>query len=129
MWSSQLRRAFLLTFVCAMDYRSSAKNAGRHRALQRRGIAAQRHPRRLDARHQPVLGDRDEQQVEEEPLVVRRLAAGEQQMEVLGEAQPAHQVAGQVAAPNLDPVWIRLADMGGGILQRWSTLPRGGRGG
>ena len=61
-------------------------------------------------RHQPVLGDRDEQQVEEEALVVGRLAAGEQQVEVLGEAQPPHQIAGEVAAAHLDAVGLGTAD-------------------
>ena len=44
-------------------------------------------------------------------LVLGRLLAGEQQVEVLGEAQAAHQVAGEVAPADLDPVGIRLADV------------------
>ena len=56
-----------------------------------------------------MLGDRDEQQVEEEALVVGRLAPGEQQVEVLREAHPAHQVAAEVSPPHLDPVGIGLA--------------------
>jgi hypothetical protein len=32
-------------------------------------------------------------------------------MEVLGEAQPAHQVAGEVASPDFDPVRIGLRDL------------------
>ena len=39
---------------------------------------------------------------------------GEQQVEVLGEAQPAHQVAGEVASSHLDPVGIGLADVADG---------------
>jgi hypothetical protein len=37
----------------------------------------------------PCLGDREEQQIEEDPLLVGRLLAGEQNVEVLGEAEPA----------------------------------------
>ena len=36
-------------------------------------------------------------------------------MEVLGEAQPAHQVAAEVAPPHLDPVGIGLADVADGV--------------
>ena len=57
-----------------------------------------------------MLRDRDEQQVEEVTLLVGRLLAGEQEVEVLRERQPAHQVAGQIASPDLDPVRIRLGD-------------------
>jgi hypothetical protein len=32
-------------------------------------------------------------------------------MEVLREAQPAHEVSGEVASPDLDPVRMRMADM------------------
>jgi hypothetical protein len=78
--------------------------------LQGAGVCRERHPRRDVGGHHPVLGDRDEQQVEEEALVVGGLAAREQEVEVLGEAQPAHQVAAEVASPHFDPVRIGLAD-------------------
>jgi hypothetical protein len=58
-----------------------------------------------------VLGDRDQQRVEEEALVLRRLAAGEQEVEVLGEAEPPHQLAREVAPPDLDAVGMGLADL------------------
>ena len=90
----------------------------RDRALQRVGVGGERHPGRDVRRHHPVLGDRDEQDVEEEPLLVRRLAAREEQVEVLGEAEPAHQVAGQVAAANLDPVRVGLGDPADGRSRR-----------
>ena len=83
---------------------------GRDRALQRARIGGERHPRRDVRGHHPVLGDRHEQQVEEEALLLGRLLAGQQQVEVLGEAQPAHQVAGEVAAAHLDAVGVGLAD-------------------
>ena len=66
--------------------RAGAEDPGRDRALERVRVGRERHPRGDVRRHQPVLGDRDEQQVEEEALVLGRLVAGEQQVEVLGEA-------------------------------------------
>ena len=95
----------------AEDDRAAAEDPRRDGALQRSGVGGERHARGDVGGHHPVLGDRDEQQVEEEALVLGRLAAGEQQVEVLGEAQPAHQVAGEVAPPHLDPVGIGLADV------------------
>ena len=47
------------------------------------GIGGERHPRGDVRGHHPVLGDRDQQQIEEVALVLGRLAAGQQQMEVL----------------------------------------------
>ena len=70
------------------DDRPAAEDPCRDRALQRSGVRRQRHPRRDVGGHHPVLGDRDEQQVEEEVLVGGRLAASEQQVEVLREADP-----------------------------------------
>jgi hypothetical protein len=91
--------------------------------VQRRRVRGQRHPRRDAGRHHPVLGNRDEQQVEEEPLVVGRLFAGQEEMEVLGEGQPAHDVAGQVASANLDAVGVGLGDPARGIRHRRASLP------
>ena len=79
----------------AEDDRAAAEDPRRDGALQRSGVGRERHARGDVGGHHPVLGDRDEQQVEEEALVLGRLAPGEQQVEVLGEAQPAHQVAGR----------------------------------
>ena len=90
---------------------TSAENPRGDGSLQRSGICSEGNPSRDVGRHHPVLGDRDKQQVEEEPLLLVRLAAGEQQVEVLREAQPAHQIAGEVAPPHLDPVRIGLADL------------------
>ena len=84
---------------------------GRDGALERAGVGGERHPRGDVRRHHPVLGDRDEQQVEEVALVRGRLLAAQQQVEVLREAQPPHQVAAEVAAAHLDPVRIGLADV------------------
>jgi hypothetical protein len=61
-----------------------------------------------------VLGDCDEQEVEEEALVLVRLAAGEQEVEVLGEAQPAHEIAREISSPHFDPVGEGLADVADG---------------
>ena len=57
-----------------------------------------------------MLGDRDEQQVEEEALLGGRLAAGEQQVEELREGQRAHQVAAEVASPHVDAIRVGLTD-------------------
>ena len=57
-----------------------------------------------------MLGDGNQQKVEEEALVFGRLAAGKQKVEVVGEADPAHQIARQVAAAHLDAVRMRLAN-------------------
>jgi hypothetical protein len=94
--------------------RAAAEDPSGDRALERLRGGRQRHPSGHVGGHHPVLGDRDQQQVEEEALVLGRLVAGEQQVEVLGEAEPAHQVAGEVAATHLDAVRIGLADLGGG---------------
>ena len=40
-----------------------------------------------------------------------RLLAGEQEMEVLAEAEPSHQLAAEIAPAHLDPVGIGLADV------------------
>ena len=95
----------------AEDHRAAAQDPRRDGPVQRFGVGRKRHARSDVGGHHPVLGDRDEQQVEEEALVLGRLAAGQQQVEVLGEAQPAHQVAAEVASPDLDPVRIGLADV------------------
>ncbi len=94
----------------AEDHRAAAEDPGSDGALERVRVGGERHPGRDVRRHQPVLGDRDEQQVEEVALLLGRLLAGQEQVEVLGEAQPAHEVAGKIAAANLDPVGVRLAD-------------------
>ncbi len=98
-------------FGGAEDDGAGAEDPRRDGSLQRSGVCRKRHPGRNVGRHQPVLGDADQEQVEEEALLLRRLAAGEQQVEVLGEAQPAHQLAAQVAPADLDPVGIGLADV------------------
>ena len=98
-------------FVCrSEDHGSAAQDARGNGALQRVRIGRQRHPRRDVRGHHPVLGDRDQQQVEEEALVLARLCAGEQQVEVLREAEPAHQIAGQITPAHLDAIGMRLAD-------------------
>ena len=76
-------------------HRAGAEDPRRDGALKRVGVGGERHPRRDVRRHHPVLGDRDQQQVEEEALVVGGLVAGQQQVEVLGEREPSHQVAGR----------------------------------
>jgi hypothetical protein len=104
----------------AEDDRATAEDAGRHGTLERARIGVQRHPRRDVRRHHAVLGDRHQQQVEKVALVVARLLTGQQQVEVGGEAESAHDVARQIASPDLDTVGVGLGDgadgaAGGGL--------------
>ena len=94
----------------AEDHRAAAEDPGRDGSLQRIRIRRKRHPRGDVRRHEPVLGDRHEQQVEEEALLLGRLLAREEQVEVLREREPAHEVAGQVAPAHLDAIGVGLAD-------------------
>ena len=100
----------------AEDHRSAPQDARRDRALERAGIGRERHPSRDVRRHHPVLGDRHEQRIEEEALLLRRLAAGQQKMEVLGEADVPDQLVRQIAAAYLDTIRISLADVGDRIV-------------
>jgi hypothetical protein len=61
--------------------RAGAEDARSDGRLQRGRVRRERHPR-CDVRgHHPVLGDRDEQQVEEEALGSGRLVPGQEQVE------------------------------------------------
>jgi hypothetical protein len=55
-------------FGRTQHHRSAAEDAGGNGALQRLGRGRQRHARRLHARHQAVLGDRDQRRVQHPPL-------------------------------------------------------------
>ena len=99
----------------AEHHRAASENPRCHGSLQRAWIRGQRHPRRDVRRHHPVLGDRDEEEVEEVDLLLGRLLPGEQQVEVGGERNVAHQLARQVATPHLDPVGVRLTDVADGV--------------
>ena len=70
----------------AEDDRPAAEDPGGDRALERSGIGREGHPGRDVRGHHPVLGDGDQEQVEEVALLVGRLLAREQEVEVLGEA-------------------------------------------
>ena len=110
-------RASVLEQPCALlrrpeHDRPRPEDPGRYRAVERSGIGGERHPRGHVRRHHPVLRDRHEQQVEKEALLLRRLVAGEQQVEELREAQAAHEVAGQVAPAHVDAVGVGLTDRG-----------------
>ena len=59
---------------------------GGDRALQRLGRGGERHAARRDARHEAVLGDRDQRRVEHAALRRRRQLAGDEQPGVVGEA-------------------------------------------
>ena len=64
----------------AEDYGSGAQDSSRDCALQRARICRERHPGGDVRRHHPVLGDRDQQDVEEVPLLLGRLLAREEQV-------------------------------------------------
>ena len=93
----------------AQDHRPGAEDPRGDGAVQRSGVGGEGHPRGDVGGHHPVLGDRDQEQIEEEALLRARLPPGEQQMEVLGEREPSHQVAREVPSAHLDPVGIGLA--------------------
>ncbi len=57
-----------------------------------------------------MLGDGDQQEVEEVALFRRRIAAGHQEEEELGETLPAHQIADEVATANLDAIDLGMAE-------------------
>src|SRR4051794_41127663 len=65
---------------------AAAEDTRSDRALQVVRTRGERHARGLRRRSQAVLGDRDEQQIEEEALVGARLPSGYQEKEELGEA-------------------------------------------
>ena len=92
----------------AEDDRAGAEDPGRDRSLEGVRIGEERHPGSDVRRHHPVLGDRDEQRVEEEALLLGRLLAGEQEIEVLAEADPAHQVAAEIPPTDFDAIGIGL---------------------
>ncbi len=58
-----------------------------------------------------MLGDRNQQGVKEEHLVLGRLLASEQQMEEVGEADVTDQLARQIAPADLDAIGMGLADV------------------
>ena len=99
----------------ADDNRPDAQDPRSDRSLERFRVGRERHPRRDIGRHHPVLRECDQHEIQEEALLLGRLAAREQEVEVLGEGQPAHQVAGEVAPAHLDPVRVGLADVSDGF--------------
>ena len=61
-------------------YDAAPEDSGGHGSLQGSRVGGERHSRRDVGRHHPVLRDADEEHIEEEAVVVGRLAAGEQQV-------------------------------------------------
>ena len=98
----------------AQDHRAAAEHAGGDRALKRGGIGVVGHARRLDRRRQPMLGERDQAQIEKEALLLGRRAAGREQKDIFGEGRAAHEVAGEIASAHRDPIARRRGDRGPG---------------
>jgi len=92
----------------AQDDGAAAEEAGGDGRLQGARVGVERHPGGDVGGHHPVLGDRHQQEVEEVALVVGRLLARQQQVEVGGERQPAHQVAAEIAAAQILPLVPRF---------------------
>ena len=99
----------------AEDDRAAAEDPGRDRALQRVGVGRERHARGDVRGHHPVLGDRDEQQVEEVALVLAsaRSPVSSRWKYSVKLSLPIRSPR-QVAAAHLDPVGIGLADVADG---------------
>jgi hypothetical protein len=105
---------------------TAAEDTGRDRALERPGIGGQRHPRNLVGGHEAVLGYGDQQEVQEESLVRGRLLTGQKEVEVIGEAHPAHKVTAEVPAPDRNGTGIGRADRRGraaGVPNQHHYLP------
>ena len=58
-----------------------------------------------------MFGERDQTEIEEEALVVGRRAARREKKDELGEARATHQIGGQVAPANPNPVGRRGGDL------------------
>ena len=100
----RLRQKLAAQFGRSSQNRTAAEKPGGQSALQRLGIGGERHPRRLHRRHHAVLGDRDKQEVQKIALVLGRLMAGQQQMEIFGKTEPSHQVIAEIATAHFDAV-------------------------
>ena len=102
-------------FSGAKDDRAAAEDACGDRTLKAVGRGGKRHTGRLRRRRQAVLGDRDQQRIEEEALLLAGVLPGDQEEKVVGEALAAHQVVAEVAAMHLDAGRIGRADAGNGL--------------
>jgi len=92
----------------------SAEHAGCDRALKRGGIGVVGHARRLGGRRQPMLGKRNQAEIEKEALRLSRRPAGREQEGIFGEGQSAHEVVDEVASAHRHPVARRRGDRGPG---------------
>jgi hypothetical protein len=99
----------------SQNHRARAENPRRDCTLQRARVGGERHPGGDVGRHHSVLGDRNEQEVEEVALFLGRLSAGDEQVKILREGQAAHQVAREVPTAHLDSVGVGLAHVRDGL--------------
>jgi len=96
----------------ARNYRAYAEEPSGHRALPSFRRSRERHAGGLHARHEPVLGDRHQHRVGEEALLVGRHRAGDEEVEIVGEAHLSDQVAAKVEAAHGDRIGVRRRDRG-----------------
>jgi hypothetical protein len=65
-----------------------------------------------------MFGDGDEEQVEEKPLLLGWLLAGDEEKEKVGEAVMPHDLVGEILAADLDVFRVRRTD----ARNRWTGL-------
>ena len=103
----------------AEEHAAGAEQPGGHRALDRLRRAGVGEPRRERARREAVIGERHEHRVEQAALLRRGLAPRDEQIRELGEREPAHDLARQVAAGH--------RDLGRGSPRRSTCAPNRGQ--
>ena len=96
----------------AQEHRAGAEQAGGDRSLERLRGAGVGEPRGEHRRREAVIGQRDQNGVEQPGLPRRRRRALHEQERQLGERHVPHQVAGQVASADRDRVGRGGADPG-----------------
>jgi hypothetical protein len=100
------------------DHRATAENAGRDSALQGFRCGCERHAARLHARHETMLGYRDQRCIEHATLRIARQLTGHEQPHVVGERDLAHEFRDQIASPHENRRRVRRGDRRGAMRLR-----------
>src|SRR5581483_723417 len=108
-------------FSRSEDHRAAAEEARSHRSLERLRRGGERHPARLDARHEAMLGDGHQGGIENAALRRRRHPARDEEPEIVAEADAAHELGGEIAPADPD-LRVRRAAQGGGMVRRRTDL-------